>query len=550
MEKSRYVNLRGVLLDRAGLEKHIKNIGLGFEYVKNSDKKTFPIKYLKEDYRFIFNVYKLLNNHIKLGIKIHSAGEWLLDNFYIIEENVKYIEKELTLKKYKKLVSIKNGVYKGIPRILILAEEIVSYTDSRLDFDNLEVIMKAYSDVDSLSLSEIECFDLFLKMSIIRRIKDVCEKIYISQIQKYKVENLIERLIDHKSEKDRVFKYNIMNKFIQKNIQSGRNSYIEYLSYKLKTYGKITSKYQELLDKEVEKIGETVSEIIRKEHINVATLKVTIGNGIMSLKRLGHISFVELYGSLNIVEKNLKQDPANIYSKMDNKTQEMYRREIEKISRKYKLSEKFITEKILGLCRKYTVNISENSCSDNVEFKKNHVGYYIIDEGKVELFKELKLDTSKMEFYTKERKEKIYICFNVISSFIISFFISFSLFGFKYFINGFLSFIFMLLFYIPISEIMLRSINYILSKIYKPKNVPKLNYENGIPDESKTFVVIPCIIKDTKKIDELLRKLEVYYLANKMENLYFAVLGDSSEETKKEVDKDNEIINYGLKKIK
>ena len=108
----------------------------------------------------------------------------------------------------------------------------------------------------------------------------------------------------------------------------------------------------------------------------------------------------------------------------------------------------------------------------------------------------------------------------------------------------------MFLLYIPVSEIVLRIINYLISKFNKPKNVPKLNYEEGIPDESKTFVVIPCIIKDTKKIDELFRKIEVYYLANKMDNLYFAVLGDSTEETKKLLDKDNEIINYGLKKIK
>ena len=554
METRRYVNLRGVLLDRAGLEKHIKNIGLSFEYIKNSDKKTFPMKHLKDDYKFILSVYKLLNNHIKLGIKIHSAGEWLLDNFYIIEENVKYIEKELTLKKYKKLVGIKSGEYKGIPRILILSEEIVAYTDSRLDFDNLEIIMKAYSNVDSLSLSEIECFDLFLKMAIIRRIREVCEKIYISQIQKYKVENLIERLIEQKTDKECVFKYNIMNKFIQKNIQSGRNSYIEYLSYKLKTYGKITSKYQELLDKEVEKIGETVSEIIRKEHINVASLKVTIGNGIMSLKRLGHISFVEMYGSLNIAERNLKEDPSNVYSKMDNKTQEMYRREIEKISRKYKLSEKFITEKILNLCRRNIVNNQdkENDNDSNREenLKKTHVGYYIVDTGKIELFKELKIDTRKLDFFSKERKEKIYISSNVISSIICSFFISFKLFGFKFFLNGLLTIVCMFLLYIPVSEIVLRIINYLISKFNKPKNVPKLNYEEGIPDESKTFVVIPCIIKDTKKIDELFRKIEVYYLANKMDNLYFAVLGDSTEETKKLLDKDNEIINYGLKKIK
>ena len=254
MNEKRYISLRGVLFDKVGLENYIKNVGLSFEYTKRSDKNTYIIKYLKEDYKFIINVYKLLNNHIKLGIKIHSAGEWLLDNFSIIEENVKVIEKELTLKKYKNLIGIKTGKYKGIPRIAMLAEEIVSCTNLRLDFDNLEVILKAYAEVDSLSLSEIECLEIFLKIAVIRNIKEICEKIYISQIQKYKVENLVERLIENKSEKERCFKYNIISKYIDRNFLSSRNSFIEYLSYKLKMQGKLATKYQEILDIEVEKI--------------------------------------------------------------------------------------------------------------------------------------------------------------------------------------------------------------------------------------------------------------------------------------------------------
>ena len=535
MEKKRYVNLRRVLLDKTSLENHIKDTLLSFDYKKESDRKTFPIKYLKSDYKYILNVYKLLNHHVKLGIKIHSAGEWILDNFYIIEENVKLIEKELTIKKYKKLIGVRNGEYKGIPRIEILAEEIVSCTDLNLDYDNLEHIMNAYSKVDSLTLSEIECFELFLKMSIIGKIRLICEKIYISEIQKYKVENLIERLIENKGKAERNYPYEYkFNKYIEKNLDYSRKAFIEYLSYKLKMYGKVTSKYQEVLEKEVEKIGETVSEIIRKEHINVASYKVTIGNGIMSLKRLGHISFLEVYGKLNIAEKNLNLDPTNVYPKMDSKTKELYRREIEHISRKYKISEKYITEKILELCNRHFE-----------KGKKAHVGYYLIDVGKKELLKILGIDVRKYEFLEDNRIQKIYISFFIVLTLIISFGISLFLSD----MNIFLTLILFLLIIIPVSEIVLRIINYILSKCKKPKVVPKMEYLNEIPEESKTFVVIPTIISDTKKIDDLIRKIEVYYLANKLKNVYFAILGDVTEENKKETNKDKEIINYGIKQI-
>lgn len=100
------LNIAGVLLDKSQLYAHMKKIASDHNIKIYSDKNTYPIYSLNENYKFILETYELLNQHIKLGIKIHSAGEWILDNFYIIEEVVKTIRKELTLKKYKKMIGI------------------------------------------------------------------------------------------------------------------------------------------------------------------------------------------------------------------------------------------------------------------------------------------------------------------------------------------------------------------------------------------------------------------------------------------------------------
>lgn len=81
-----------------------------------------------------------------------------------------------------------------------------------------------------------------------------------------------------------------------------------------------------------------------------------------------------------------------------------------------------------------------------------------------------------------------------------------------------------ILFIIPASEISIQIIQYILSKTVKPKPIPKLDFSNGINKENATMVVIPTILKSKEKVQELMRKLEVFYLANKSENLYFTLL--------------------------
>lgn len=102
------------------------------------------------------------------------------------------------------------------------------------------------------------------------------------------------------------------------------------------------------------------------------------------------------------------------------------------------------------------------------------------------------------------------------------------------------------MFLIPASEIIIQLIQYILSKLVKPKLIPKIDFLNGIDEENKTIVVIPTILKDRQKVKELMRKLEVFYIANKSENLYFALLGDCSQSNQKEEKFDSEVIDEGI----
>lgn len=68
-----------------------------------------------------------------------------------------------------------------------------------------------------------------------------------------------------------------------------------------------------------------------------------------------------------------------------------------------------------------------------------------------------------------------------------------------------------------------------------------------MPKESSTFIIIPTILKSKEKVEELMKKLEVYYLANKSDNLYFALLGDASTSKSEEEQFDTEVIEEGQK---
>lgn len=108
LNTNKVLQIDGTILDKYQLQKHLENIAITHNLKEKSDKNTYPIPRLIENYEIIKATYDQLNKNLKQDISIHPAGEWLLDNFYIIEQSVKQIKRDLSLKKYSDFVRPKN----------------------------------------------------------------------------------------------------------------------------------------------------------------------------------------------------------------------------------------------------------------------------------------------------------------------------------------------------------------------------------------------------------------------------------------------------------
>ena len=223
----------------------------------------------------------------------------------------------MPLKKYRNFLGIANGRYKGFARIYVLAAEIVAYTDNKIEKEELEEALQSYQTKKTLSMEEIWNIGTFLQIAIIENIREICERIYSSQMQKFKAENIVERLVENKTKTNIICKTSACKKMEKDSFQDLKYPYIEYMSYILKRYGKKANAYLNILEEVVEKLGTTVSDVIKKEHFEIATQKVLMGNSITSIKEIQRINFLEIFEKINGVEEILKQDPANVYEKID-----------------------------------------------------------------------------------------------------------------------------------------------------------------------------------------------------------------------------------------
>ncbi len=522
------LNTKEIVLDKKLLKEYLAKFAADSIIKDKSDIKTYPIPRVLDNFEYISLIYTLLNQHVKLGIPIHPAGEWLLDNFYLIENTVKILQKSLSKSKYEKFPKIANGQNDGFARIFVLCNEIVMNTDGRIDEEELAEYIEAYQSQKNLYMNEIWNIGLFLQISIIEKIRGICEKIFISQMQKFKVENIVQRILE--------------NKNIKKiRLDVDLYSFIEYMAYRLKIYGKEASPFLDILEEQVRKNGMTLSDVINKEHFDIAIKRVSMQNSILSIKAISRMDILSIFEKTSIVEKMLQSD--DVYKKMDYQSKASYRNAIEEISKKTKLSEVYITQKCLELC-----NLSKEKNDNNIDLsnknsdskdtynvflaKQSHVGYYLISDGKQELLSNLL--NKKVKFISYSAKSKLYVASIYLITIIITLLLCIK------------SWILGLLCFIPIQNVVTKFMQYVLSKIVKPKVLPKLDFQDlGIPEEYTTMCVIPAILKDTKDVELLMHKLEVYYLANKTNNLYFTLLGDCTSEKSERTNIDEKIAKKG-----
>ena len=502
------LRLSEALLSKEQLEDNLAKMAANNNITKKSSYKTYPINRLKDNCKYIFLVYKLLEEHTKINIPIHPAGEWILDNYYIIEKAAKTVSKELTVSKYKKLPGVAK---RGFARIYVVANEIISKTDGKITGNDLEGYLRAYQTQKFLTMEEIWNIGLFLQVVLIEKIRKICEKILVSQVQKMKAKNILDILIENKILKK--IDYKVEEKY----------AFVEFMSYQLRKYGKKSIPYLKALEEEVNKTGLTVDEAIRREHFDIAVKTVSMKNSITSLKTISRIDITPIFKKINKVESILEKDPANVYKKMDHKTKEYYRSKIIELSEKTKISEIFIAEKIINLCKEGKRHKKE---------KESHVGFFLIDEGKKDLI--MNLLNKKIHFVTFKEKENKYISSIYLITTLIFFLIAIPIKWNTIFL------------YIPIQNAVTRTIQFILNKKGNNRIIPKLDFSKGIPREYATMCIVPILLKNKIDVEKIAEKIEIYYLANRSENLFFTILGDCKESSKEKEEIDLEIKNKGV----
>lgn len=470
-------------------------------------------------------------------ISLIPAARWLFDNFQMLYREIKKVCNSGTSSAV--LPILKGKEYRNFPRIYVVAKKMVALSGGHISEENIDLMLKAYQQKIALTDKEIRVLPEVLGFCLLEEIIAVADEILHiidvkSKAEKFLWDKLANKQgpvdisallcrIDDRLRLNYSFHAHVI--YLLKNMSFDEVSMQRYVEYHFAS-----------LERQVKTSG-----IFLQEGKIESFLETNIRTLIVSLRDINEVDEERFFEQYSCLERILSEDPDGIYPRMDLESRGMYREVIVKLSLRYRLME----EKIAKDCLELAVRGRENlHCS-------HHVGAYLLGKG-YPILKAKALGKPIPESIKKRINVKGVLYFLVLFL-IIPGLSACLLYTFRTFggLQGAGRHVIILLAVLPLlTGISIEITNFIFTKRIMAKKIPSLNYQEEIPEDARTFVVMPVIVSSKEQGLEYMGRLQKHYLANRQMNLYFALLVDLEDSPEQFMPKDEMIENILVARMK
>jgi cellobiose phosphorylase len=456
---------------------------------------------------------------VKSGRQITPASEWLLDNFYLIEEQIRIAKRHLPRDYSKQLPRLGKGPYEGSPRVYQIALEIISHGDGRVDPESLRRFVEAYQEVTTLKIGELWAIPIMLRLALIENLRRVAARVAQNRVERDLANSWADQMTDiaDKNPSGLI----LMVADMARSNPPLTSAFVAEMARRLQGQTPALSLALTWITARLAESGQTIEQQIQAEIQQQAAEQVSIANSIGSLRFLGSMNWQVFVEGLSAIEKILREDPAGIYSQMNFSTRDQYRHVIESVAKRTTRSEAEVAEHAVRLARAHVGSADE---------RKGHVGFYLVGQGVLALEQQVGVKLPLRESLEKTaRASPLTAYLGAVVVFTI--FIAEQLVerGLREGLHGWGMAALVLLTVLCASHLALALVNWIATLITKPHPLPRMDFDKGVPDDGRGIVVVPTLIYSKENVDTLCEALEVRFLANRDPNLRFCLLTDFTD---------------------
>jgi len=542
LEQENQTPLRAELFSADQMEQHGKVLA-STHVLGPLSKSTRLLERLDNNEEVLLTCRKLLTETVKTKARIAPAGEWLLDNFYLIEEQIRMARQHLPKGYSRELPRLAEGPSAGLPRVYDLALEVISHGDGRVDAETFSRFVAAYQTLTPLTLGELWAIPIMLRLALIENLRRVAARITTARYHLNAAQDWARQMIEV-AESDPKSLILIIADMARSNPPMA-SAFVAELTRCLQGHGHALALPLTWIEQRLAESSLTIEQMVLTETQQQAADQLSISNSIGSLRFLGATDWRVFVESMSVVEQTLAKDLGGVYSAMDFTTRDSYRRVIDRLAKHSPMSEVEIARSAILLA-----GMDATSNGNNIESPTAHVGFYLIDKGLPRLEQAV---SARLPLMMKVRRWAGHFPLTLHVGTIILLTCLFAagltwqahdtgVFGWPLWLIGGLSLL-------AASQLASALTNWLAILWVCPKPVPRLDYQNGLPREMRTLVVIPSLIYSIHNVDDLLEALEVRFLGNRDIHLHFGLLTDFTDAPNQHMPLDETLLEHARKGI-
>ena len=434
-----------------GLEELARRLAVQFELAAHTTGEPLLLDRLRQHEKLISDAYRHFSSAAQTEIPLTYAGEWLLDNFFVIQQAIRQVREDLPPGYHGELPKLKNPSWLDIPRNYALASELITYSRHKLDIEQIIRFLQAFQDDVPLTMGELWAFPTMLRLGILSN---------------------------------------------------------------------LTTALSQSIDTPPQPATVTDDSVVR--------------SCITSLRLLTTQDWKVFFERVSLVDEILRLDPARVYAAMDFDTRNSYREVVERLARLTRQSEETVSRQAIAFSQK-----AESSS------RQAHVGYYLIGDGQRDLeawFQYRPSGWGILRRWLLNRPTSTYlVSMGLITALLTLAFATYATSTGDSILQilsvGLLTFL-------PATAIASSMVNWAVTRSVAPHILPRLEFQDGIPTEYHTMVVIPTLLSDAAEIDSLLQQLELHFLRNADTALFFALLTDYADAPSQHMPQDDDLISH------
>ncbi|MCX6672690.1 MAG: cyclic beta 1-2 glucan synthetase [Methanothrix sp.] len=525
--------LRSELFNTNQLVRHAKVLAEGHEFDPMPGKDRL-LPRLAENEAILLQANELLTEAAASNQRISPASEWLLDNFYKIEEQIRMAKRHLPKGYSKELPHMQRGQLAGYPRIYDIAKELILHTDGRVDAESLKRFVDAYQTITVLNLGELWAVAIMLRLALIENLRRISLRIAKGRIDHNLAGYWADQVILTAETKPKSMIVVVAD--LAGSDPPMSSSFVAEFARRLEGQSHALAVPLIWIEERLSEKGKTIAQMVLEDIQQEAADKVSIGNSIGSFRFLESMDWRKFVEGTSAVEKALHMDPVGTFSQMDFATRDRYRHTVEWIARRSLHSEEEVALLAVKLAQ-------ENVEARGSEDRSAHVGFYLIDKGLPELERAAGMGRSLMESLSRTIHQFPLLCYlgaiTLVTALITA---TVQVQAYELGSGGWMRVLASIFLVICISSPAVGLVNWLATMLVRPHALPRMDFSLGIPEELRTLVVVPSVLTSPEKVMDLLEGIEVRYLANRDINLHFGLLTDLGDAEQEVVPEDKHLL--------